>query len=510
MTVSRVLIALAFAVILALPYALRPAGETKASDAEMLVIISPHPQTIWYEFERGFSRWHEEHFGKPVVIDWRSPGGTSAIAEYLGARYTAVDAIDKTKTQGIGIDVFFGGGDFDHNQEKTFGHTEPAGIATQHPELLDPAIFPQDLAGTALYDKDDYWYGCCLSTFGILSNLDALRRQGAPADLIPPKQWIDLTRPTFFRQVSVADPTMSGSIVKAFEMVLQQQIAETIRARTAGAGVDRLDPAAEQQAIADGFWRGMRLIQIIGANARRIARASGETPIEVAQGDALAGMCIDYYGLMQGEMVNHEGQPPRVVYVTPEGGSAVGSDPVSILRGAPHREIARRFVYFCLAPEGQKLWCYRPGVPGGPVRYPLHRPPVRRDLYTPESLALFADPDLLPYEHAKTFTYHGEWTGPLFSIIRIFLRAMIMDTDRELHAAWADILDAGQTDPAMPAMQALQAMPVTYEQLMDKEFRARLKAPGATEAIVRQWSEHFRRQYAEASRLARAAKRGAQ
>src|SRR5690606_20130872 len=88
----------------------------------------------------------------------------------------------------------------------------------------------------------------------------------------------------------------------------------------------------------------------------------------------------------------------RIRWVAPRGGTSLSVDPVAVFRGAPRPDIAQEFVRFCLSDEGQLLWNLRVGEPGGPREASPRRLPVRRDLYTPENLARFADPDALPYE----------------------------------------------------------------------------------------------------------------
>ena len=94
MSPLRLLTVVGFIVVLAVPYLLRPAEDGPDPDALPLVVLTPHTQAIWYEFERAFSAWHQEKYGQPVDIDWRNPGGTSAIARFLDARYDAVTAVE--------------------------------------------------------------------------------------------------------------------------------------------------------------------------------------------------------------------------------------------------------------------------------------------------------------------------------------------------------------------------------------------------------------------------------
>lgn len=526
MSVSRIILILAFAVVLFVPYAMRPAGEAVRPDAASLVIITPHLQSVWYEFEHAFSAWHEKHYGRPVRIDWRQPGGAGTIVQFLNARFDAVDGLHDAASRGVGIDLLFGGGQYDHERQKRAGHLDPCGIKAGHPELLSPAIIPQALAGEVLYDQDDRYYGTCLAAYGIVANTEAMARQGMPRDLIPPKQWQDLASPVFFRKIVMADPALSGAITKAFELVIQQAIDETIRERPAvrdaeGGGTVApeggpedttqkrlLTPFTGREAVAEGFWRGMRRIQLIGANARRVARANSEAVVDVAQGESLAGMCIDYYGLVQAQACARPDGSSRVAYTSPVGGSVPDADCIAMLRSGPNPEIARRFVRFCLTPEGQRLWCYRAGVPGGPIRYTLHRPPIRRDMYTDEELASFADRDMRPYVLAESFTYHAEWTARLFSWIPVFTRALCLDTDEELRDAWGAMFAAGMSYPDSPAMQVLQRMPVTYDELLSDAMRARLKDPIEVVSLTRQWGDFFRANYVEAARIARQSRGG--
>ncbi len=529
-------------VILGVPYALRPPQAGPGQDALTLTALSPHNEAIRQEFERAFSRWHRERYGQPVRIDWRSIGGTSAIARYLASEYvsayrahwtrklggtwtpaieagfanrrldpshpkpgTPPDVVEARRVflesdVGIGVDVFFGGGWYDHDKQARIGNTVPCGIRTDHPELLRPEVMPRAASGEIYYDKGDRYYGCCLTCFGICYNHDALARLGIDR---PPAQWRDLADPRFFGQIGLADPSRSGSATKAFEMLIQQQIIQEIRRRRQDAHTEKLDTTGQHAAVADGFWRGMRLIQRIAANARYFTNTAGKVPIEVVQGDAAAGMCIDFYGRFEAGMAARREGTHRMGYVTPVGGSSVSADPVSMLRGAPHPELARRFVYFCLTQDGQKLWSYRVGTPGGPTKYALRRLPIRRDMYTEDHRRYASDPDVDAYALAGAFTYDYRWTAALFDFIRQFIRAMCIDTHEELTAAWSAVLQAGGPEVRTQALERMQQMPLTYDQAGELNLRDKLEAV----RLTREWDAHFRACYLEARDLAQ--RRGA-
>ena len=72
-----------------LPFLLRPRDSLLAHADETLVIVTPHAESIRYEFARGFRDWYKARTGKLARIDWRIPGGTTEIARYLASEYQA-------------------------------------------------------------------------------------------------------------------------------------------------------------------------------------------------------------------------------------------------------------------------------------------------------------------------------------------------------------------------------------------------------------------------------------
>ncbi len=526
------------AIVLGIPYLLRPSQVQYAPDVPIVAALSPHNESIRYEYEVAFSRWHRAHYGKPVRMDWRFiGGGTSDIVRYVAAEYVASfraywtghlgrrwtpaiesgfanPRIDPTRPPpgtpqevvearraflesnvGIGIDLLFGGGWYDVDKQARMGNLVPCGLAREHPEMLRPEVMPQMVGGEVLYDTQDRYYGTCLTCFGICFNYDGLRRLGIDR---PPSQWSDLADARFLGAIGLADPAKSGSSNKAFEMLIQQQVASEIRNRCRGLKVDRLGAEQEREAVEAGFWTGMRLIQRISGNARYFTNYAPKVAVDVAQGNSVAGMCIDFFGRFESGGALRQDGTRRMGYITPIGGSSVSMDPVAMFRGAPQAEIAKRFIYFSLTLEGQRLWSYRVGVPGGPTKYALHRPPIRRDLYTDAHKPWTVEDDTNPYDAASEFTYVPRWTAGLFDFIRIFIRAMCLDTHEELVAAWSDVLAAGGPDKCREAVALMERMPLTYEQAEKVNLRDKLKAV----EVSREWTEFFRNSYKEARKRA--------
>ena len=79
----------AMAVVIAIPFALKPKENLLARADDSLVIVSPHNEAIRHEFSLAFADHYKRKTGRSVRLDWRLPGGTSEIARYLKGEYYA-------------------------------------------------------------------------------------------------------------------------------------------------------------------------------------------------------------------------------------------------------------------------------------------------------------------------------------------------------------------------------------------------------------------------------------
>lgn len=515
----------AFALVLFGPLLLREkqsrALRGSGADAEeTLVVLTPNNEATRFEFGRAFRESVFAKTGRRVRIDWRTPGGASEISNYLRSEYlgafqnywtnilhrpwsaeveagfanpkvaptgdTPAGRARRTfleSSVGCGIDILFGGGSFDFIQQAEPGRLVDCGVVAAHPELFNPGAIPQTLGGEMLWDPHGRWIGACLGAFGICWNTDSLARLGIAK---PPTQWRALADPAYLGEIALADPTQSGSIAKVFEMVIQQQMAESG------------SPAA-------GWERAMRLIQEIGGNARYFTDSAAKIPFDVEMGDAAAGMCIDFYGRFESEFVRKPGGVSRLQYATPAGGSSVGADPIGLLRGAPHAALARQFIEFVLSREGQKLWDFKVGAPGGPVKYALRRLPILPELYAPEYAEYRSDPEVDPYKQAEWFVYHPEWTGALFRVIAFTVRAMCIDPHDELREAWRALIAANFPPEAAAVFHDVSA--VSFE-AANGRIRETLRSPRRIDSarLADELAAGFRARYRRAAELARAGK----
>ncbi len=591
----NVTILLVAASVIALPFIFRQtdAESEWSQDDPVLVIITPHNGAIRYEYGRAFSEWHAARYGQPVKVDWRILGGTSEIMRYLASElpsafrgcrkrdgkhwpdggasmildrrfdskrppdsiagdetamaewekksrlHKAFRAIDDPSAFTCKIDLFFGGGVYDHGKAYKQGLTVrpcaeeafPAGL------LVDRDghdLIPRALEGETF--RSDGFFGTALSTFGICYNSDRVTELGLER---APSKWKDLADPRYIGQIGIGDPTKSGSLTKAFEMIIHEQC--TVAVKAAGftdtqvssfektiaqkrlplgempAGV----PKKYQDAVEDGWLRGIRLVQLISANARYFTDSSSKIPIDVSMGNAAAGLVIDFYGRFQSENSRAPDGSPRMFYVTPVGGSSISADPISLIRGAEHRELAVRFITFVLSTEGQKLWNYMPGTPGGPAKFALRRLPIRRDFYpstnrlhqaayeqhSKHTVDPLGDSAVNPYELAGLFTYRSRWTGRHFTVHRHLIRVMCLDAGDELRSAWRAIIENGGPSAHPEAMEAMGRMPDRPEPL---DWKSAASVPKRHDSMdyMREWTLFFRENYREAERLAGSSRNG--
>ena len=518
------------------PILMRPRGdEAMLRGQDTLVVITPHNEAIRSEFGEAFREWYRAKTGRTVIVEWLTPGGTSESTLYLNGAYTAAfenywkhtlrkkwendvelgfmdpktqpakSPADDTPRQaarrafldsnvGGRFDVFFGGGSYDVKKMADLGVLVDCGYVAAHPEIFGPEKpIPPMLGGEPFYDVKGRWIGTTLGAFGIAYNRDQLGRLGIPE----PRQWSDLADPRYFRALAIANPTQSGAANKALEMLVQQQM-----------NLVAAEPGTDEARItAEGWTRAMRLLQRIGANARYFSDSSSKIALDIEAGEAAAGMTIDFYGRFQSEAVRRADGTSRIGYADAQGGTSYGTDPVALLRGAPHPELGKKFIEFVMT-DGQRIWGWKAGMPGGPRQHSLRRLPMLPELYGPEFRALRSDPDVLPFEAAKHFTYEGRRTAPYFNAIAFVVRVMCIDTHRELTAAWRALCDVqrrtGKFPPeALAAFEDVRA--VDYAALSTRIAKA--VGTGSDKItqvrLAKELADTFRANYRRAEALAR-------
>lgn len=446
----RIVIVVCFVLLIGVPLLFRPAQSQTggnggpAGGALELIIITPHNEQIRYEFGRAFDEWHRKTYGQRVNVIWNVPGGTSEIRRMLEAQFTAALETGRPSGPGGDADMVFGGGSFEFGRMKKGVHLTINGIARDEPitapveftdEWLKQTYGENRIGEDPLYDKDKYWFGVALSGFGIVYNRDNLAQLGVSE----PMHWSDLCDPRLQSWLALVNPAQSGSVTTAFESILKRS----------------------------GWEQGWRILHRAGANSRYFSGSSLKPPIDVSQGNAAMGVCIDFYGRYQSQAMKEAGDPNRIGYIDPPDGSTIDSDPIAMLRNAPHTEVARHFIEFCLSDAGQALWQFRKRSAGstddlGPERFELRRLPIKRALYE-KYFDRFID-NVNPYTLAKPVEYPNpnfrDFIAPMFA-------AMVMDNHRELKRAWNAIV----SHPAYPSTDGM----ISPRQVTDAKLRTMIK-----------------------------------
>ncbi len=459
---------LGLVLLLAAPFALRPADVVDERDARGVVIVTPHNEQIRSEFARAFEAWHEKTFGEPVRVEWSTPGGTSEIRKLLVSEYTAALADDLPA--GGNADLLWGGGSYEFGLLAKPIQITVDGV-TRSTTVLAPvdvddatlaAIYGDGvIAGDPLFDADHRWFGTALSSFGIVYNRDALRL----LDLEEPGTWEDLCDPAYLGWLTMVDPGMSGSVTTAFDAILQRR----------------------------GWNDGWRILRRMAANAHSFAGSSTAGPLDAAAGEAAAAVCIDFYGRYEAQRtrdaaiqagLESRDAVGRIGYVDPPGETVIDPDPIAMLTGAPNPELARRFIDFVLSVDGQSLWQFRASPDGkpdglGPRRFELRRLPIRRDLYR-DHFDRFVD-------HVDPWTIATPVAHPnraMRSFIAPMFRGLALDQPERLRDAW-------RTIAAHPAYPTDRGPLVTADQVHDPELKAMLVAFDAMPIVTGPAGEEY-------------------
>lgn len=469
----RFTLAILFAILLFGPIGLRwvSGREDQTSppkDALELVIISPHVEPIKREFSQAFSDYHQRRFGRPVYINFLTIGGGGGadMRRTFEARRDTLFA----RTGTYDIDLAWGGGDtlFDRDLKP---HLQ--GLALD-PQLIRD-VYPQPtLGGLRLYEGSDppLWYGTALSSFGIAYNVDLVKYLGTGG----PKTWADLKDPRYRGWVLAADPTRSATARTMFMVIVERAMA---------------DAEAQGRSADIGWAEGMGLVRQIVANVRGFNDNASSVPSVISSGDAAAAMMIDFYARSQIQFVGAD----RMGYIEPADATVINPDPIGMIRGAPHPELARRFVEFVLSEQGQRLFNLKAGLPGGPKLSSLRRLPVRRSVYA--DMAGFTDP-VNPFEQTTSFNTSRARTRT-FDILGELIQASCMDLLDELKATRAVIL----ASPKAAELDAkLGTFPFDQQEALKRSEQYRNASPVGKLELMRTWTSEFREEYRQLRRMA--------
>lgn len=413
-----VVIIVAIAVAILLMFAIRQKPGSSASVGRIgegrIIITSPNNDGIQKEFQRVFEKWHLAKYGEACAIEWRDHGGTNDAMRFVKSEFAQ-------SPQGIGLDIFWGGGIEPYLQFSQMGCLERVDL----PEEIMSKL-PADVAGVPLYGKDHEWYGSALSGFGIIYN----REQLTALKLPDPKTWADLAVPAYLGEVAAADPRSSGTAQTMVEVVLQ----------------------------AYGWDEGYGILARMAGNVRTFSRSAGDVPKMVSLSEAAAGLAIDFYAWTQ---ITRDGAE-KIGFLLPEGLTPITPDGIGVLKGAPNLIYAKRFIEFVMSPEAQKLWVLPVGHPEGPAEFELLRIPVLPEVY--KQYADITSVKFDPSTAKSGFDYSPDKAALRRDVVKDIYGAMFIDLAPELTKAWKGVIARGMK---AEEVQALSRPPISESEAME-------------------------------------------
>lgn len=358
-------------------------GSTPArAQSDELVLVSPHWEGIRVEFSEAFKSYWLSKTGRDVTFRWLDVGGTSDIVKYVRGEF-------KRSPEGVGIDLFFGGGSDSFLELERLGLLQPASIS---PEILKN--IPADISGVPLYSPQHLWFANSMSTFGILCNTRALELLHVPA----PQTWAALGTPQYKDYISVGDPRKSGSMHAMYEIILQGY----------------------------GWKQGWAVLYNIAHNARRFTSHASQVGKDVATGDVLCGIAIDTYANDIARQVGRD----KVTFILPKDAASVNGDGIAILKGAPNFSVAQSFTEFLLTKRAQSIWYGRAGSKDGPKQYEIGKLSILPAIYDEvEPASLFAKN---PFLVKNLIAYDAETASKRWSLLNDLFGTFIIDAHSHL------------------------------------------------------------------------------
>ena len=177
-------------------------------------------------------------------------------------------------------------------------------------------LIPEKIGTYPIHDPDGQYFGGALSGYGIMWNKDYLKAY----HLDPPEEWSDLTSAAYHGHLAMSAPSRSGTTHLTVEAILQGY----------------------------GWKKGWEILFSMCGNMSVITERSFGVPQGVISGEFGIGVVIDFFGLS----AVASGLPVEFVYpsITPIVPASIG-----LIKDAPHKDNARKFINFFLSQEGQSL-----------------------------------------------------------------------------------------------------------------------------------------------------------
>ncbi|MCI2098565.1 MAG: ABC transporter substrate-binding protein [Succiniclasticum sp.] len=238
-----------------------------------------------------------------------------------------------------------------------FGGPADGQIQAKQDGLLEKYVSPNAAKIPDQFkDKDGYWTGVYVGYLGFASNAKLLKQAGVEA----PKSWADLLKPEFKGQIVTANPGSSGTAYTMLATLVQLK----------------------------GEKDGLAYMKALHKQIKNYQK-SGTAPARLAgQGECIVGISFLHDAIKYRE----EGMKDLVLTAPAEGtGYEVGA--VSLIKGGPDQDAAKKFIDWALTAKAQEI-----GQTVGSYQF-LTNP----DAKPPKQAAEIKD--------TKLIKYNFEWAG---------------------------------------------------------------------------------------------------
>jgi iron(III) transport system substrate-binding protein len=211
------------------------------------------------------------------------------------------------------VDIWFGGVGLGHIEAKDKGLTTP--YVSPNAKNI-PAKFK---------DKDGYWTGIYAGALCFVSNINRLKELGVEA----PKSWADALKPEFKGHIQMANPASSGTAYNVIATVVQLW----------------------------GEEKGFEYMRDLHKNISQYTKSGSAPGKNAAIGEIPVGIG---YAHDQVKLVS-QGYPLVITFPSEGTGFEVAS--ISLVKGGPNPELAKRLIDWALTERAAKLYAAECVVP---------------------------------------------------------------------------------------------------------------------------------------------------
>ncbi|MEZ0346046.1 MAG: extracellular solute-binding protein [Infirmifilum sp.] len=360
-----------------------------------LVIITPTQADLLNAVVQGFKDYVKKELGIDLnvqLIQVGSPEAMNRIIAWAGKPEA---------------DIFYGGDLIYHWKLKSLGLLESYKPRSPYYDHI-----PSSFMGMPLRDPDEMWHPKLWWGHGFMYNTEVLNR----LKLEPPKSWDDLLDPKWQDLIVMCTPSRSSSTYINVVIILQNR----------------------------GWEQGWAYWRRLAANVGTFVQRSHDVLDLVSKGEYAVGFIY-----AQGVILNAAKGYPVAIYMDPTGFIVSG---VSLLKGAPHSNIAKLFLDWWYTPEAQSIAPKYGAIPTLPDAT-IEGPPGSAAAILKQYLGGKSN----VYEYLQTFTnakfYNFTYAEAIFANVSKIFDETIVAKHSELKDAWNTIRAVQSAVQGIPAAE---------------------------------------------------------